>query len=128
MINNIPRPSKTGKVVAKPHGGQSNLIPGSKTVLLRASGARNDIQVTGLPSDYKVSERILAPIPGVVTQVFVSAGDAVKAGDALLVVEAMKSKNTFRCGHNLQVAVVHVQPGEVVQAGQLLVEFGVSEK
>ena len=83
---------------------------------------------TGLTSDYKADERILSPIPGVVMQVFVKAGDKVAAGDALLVIEAMKMKNTLRSGHDLQVAAVHVKAGEVVKAGRLLVEFQKSNK
>jgi biotin carboxyl carrier protein len=78
---------------------------------------------TGLPSDYKSDERILAPIPGVVTQVFVTAGERLGPGEALLVIEAMKMKNTLRSGHDLSVAAVHVREGEAIQAGKLLVEF-----
>ncbi|KAF0106977.1 MAG: propionyl-CoA carboxylase alpha chain [Anaerolineaceae bacterium] len=79
---------------------------------------------TGLPSDYKTDERILAPIPGVVTKVFVKAGEQVKAGDPLLVIEAMKMRNTIRSAHALTVAAVNVKENDVVKAGQMLVEFG----
>jgi len=78
---------------------------------------------TGLPSDYKSDQRILAPIPGVVTQVFVRAGERVRPGDPLLVIEAMKMKNTLRSGHDLRVTAVHVETGETIRAGRLLVEF-----
>jgi biotin carboxyl carrier protein len=78
---------------------------------------------TGLPSDYKADERILAPIPGVVTQVFVKAGQQVKAGDPLLVIEAMKMRNTIRSAHARTVAAVNVKEKDVVKAGQMLVEF-----
>ena len=78
---------------------------------------------TGLPSDYKANERILAPIPGVVTKMYVKAGDQVKAGDPLLVIEAMKMRNTFRSAHDVTVAEVQVKEKDVVKAGQMLVEF-----
>ena len=78
---------------------------------------------TGLPSDYKADQRILSPIPGIVKKVFVQAGDHVAAGDPLLVIEAMKMKNTLRSGHDLVVAAVHIGTGEVVKAGQVLIEF-----
>jgi biotin carboxyl carrier protein len=78
---------------------------------------------TGLPSDYKTDERILAPIPGLVTQVFVKAGDKVKPGDPLLVIEAMKMRNLIRSAHELTVAAVNVKVGEVVKAGRLLIDF-----
>jgi biotin carboxyl carrier protein len=78
---------------------------------------------TGLPSDYKTDERILAPIPGVVTQVFVKAGGQVKPGDPLLVIEAMKMRNLIRSGHALTIAVVSVEKGDVVNTRQLLMRF-----
>ena len=78
---------------------------------------------TGLPSDYKSDERILAPIPGVITQVFVRAGQSVEPGDPLLVIEAMKMRNWIRSGHALHVSAVHAIAGQVVKAGDLLVEF-----
>lgn len=78
---------------------------------------------TGLPSDYKADERILAPIPGVVTKVYVKAGEQVKAGDPLLIIEAMKMRNTFRAPNDLKVSAVNVKAGEVVKSGELLVKF-----
>jgi biotin carboxyl carrier protein len=78
---------------------------------------------TGLPSDYQSDQRILAPIPGIVKQVFVRAGERVAAGDPLLVIEAMKMKNTLRSGHDLVIAAVHIRAGEVIKAGQVLIEF-----
>lgn len=78
---------------------------------------------TGLPSDYQADQRILAPIPGIVTQVFVRVGEQVAAGDALLVIEAMKMKNTLRSGHDLVIAAVHIHPGENIRTGQVLIEF-----
>lgn len=78
---------------------------------------------TGLPSDYQADQHILAPIPGIVKQVFVRAGERVAAGDPLLVIEAMKMKNTLRSGHDLVIASVYVKPGEVIKAGQVLIEF-----
>lgn len=78
---------------------------------------------TGLPSDFQADQRILAPIPGIVKQVFVRAGERVTAGDPLLVIEAMKMKNTLRSGHDLVIAAVHIQAGEVIKAGQVLIEF-----
>jgi biotin carboxyl carrier protein len=78
---------------------------------------------TGLPSDYKANECILAPIPGVVSKVYVTAGEHVKAGDPLLVIEAMKMRNTFRSAQDGTVAEVKVKEKDVVKAGQMLVEF-----
>jgi len=66
---------------------------------------------------------MLAPIPGIVKQVYVRDGERVTAGDPLLVIEAMKMKNTLRSGHDLVISSVHIQAGEVIKAGQVLIEF-----
>ena len=79
---------------------------------------------TGLPSDYKADERILAPIPGLVTQVFIKVGDKLKPGDPLLIIEAMKMHNMIRSGYAVTIASVHTTSGQIVKAGDLLVKFG----
>ena len=78
---------------------------------------------TGLPSDYHSEQRILAPIPGLVTKVYVKKGEVVRPGDPLLVIEAMKMRNLIRSGHDLVVASVHVTRDQAVKAGDLLLEF-----
>ena len=80
---------------------------------------------TGLPSDYKADQRILAPIPGLVTQVFVKAGDRLKPGDPLLIIEAMKMHNMIRSAYAVIVTSVHATSGQLVKAGDLLLEFGI---
>ena len=113
------------RVVANRRRRQSNPIAKGEIASPHAlrAGARNDTIPTGLPSDYKSDERILAPIPGVVMQIFVEVGQRVAPGEPLLVIEAMKMKNTLRSGHALTVAGVHVRAGETIPAGKLLVEF-----
>ena len=64
---------------------------------------------------------LVAPLPGKITHVAVEVGDTVKAGDTLLVIEAMKMENEFRAGTAGTIAEVRVQPGQVVNAGDVLV-------
>ena len=64
---------------------------------------------------------LVAPMPGKVVRVAVQAGQAVKAGDALLVVEAMKMENEFRAMAAGTVKEVRVEPGQAVNAGDILV-------
>ena len=71
-----------------------------------------------------VSEtRLTAPMHGRVTAVFCQQGDSVKAGDALLVMEAMKMEHTLRSGVDARVVTLDCQPGDSVEASQLLVEL-----
>ena len=58
---------------------------------------------------------------GVVTEVLVEAGAAVRQGDPLLVIVAMKMNNEIRSPLDGVVRSVHVQVGELTEHGALLV-------
>jgi len=66
-------------------------------------------------------QRVVAPMPGKVVKVLVRAGDAVRARQPLVVVEAMKMENELRAGRDGTVADIHAQEGASVDAGALLV-------
>jgi acetyl-CoA/propionyl-CoA carboxylase biotin carboxyl carrier protein len=63
---------------------------------------------------------LVAPMQGTILKVLVSAGDAVEAGDAVLVLEAMKMETTIAAGRAGTVAEISVNPGESVGAGQVV--------
>jgi acetyl-CoA carboxylase biotin carboxylase subunit len=65
---------------------------------------------------------LTAPMPGQVVSVLVSAGQAVRAGDALLVLEAMKMEHTLRAPYDGTVAVVLFAQGDRVAAGAPVLE------
>jgi geranyl-CoA carboxylase alpha subunit len=67
--------------------------------------------------------RLVAPMNGRVVAVNVTAGDAVEAGRALVVLEAMKMEHVLRAPHAARVKVVHVAAGAQVAPGQLLAEL-----
>ncbi len=64
-----------------------------------------------------------APMPGVVASVAVTAGAAVKEGDMLLSIEAMKMETGLHAERDAVVKAVHVTPGSQIDAKDLLVEF-----
>ncbi len=66
-----------------------------------------------------------APMPGVISRVAVSAGQAVKAGDLLLTIEAMKMETGISAERDAVVKQVHTPNGSQVDARDLLVEFEV---
>jgi pyruvate carboxylase subunit B len=68
-------------------------------------------------------EPIRAPMPGMVTRVLVVAGDAVRAGDSIVVMEAMKMENELRAKSDAKVRAVVVTPGTAVEKGMVLVEL-----
>jgi len=66
---------------------------------------------------------LTAPMPATVVKVHVHAGDAVKKGDIVVVLEAMKMELPVRALGDATVAAVRCREGELVQADATLVEF-----
>ena len=64
---------------------------------------------------------VLAPMPGLIVRVNVSPGDAVEAGQGVIVMEAMKMENELRATSSGRVKSVEVSPGTAVEKGTLLV-------
>jgi biotin carboxyl carrier protein len=66
---------------------------------------------------------IKAPMPGLVIDMKVKAGDTVKAGEPLLILEAMKMENILKAAADATVKSVKVKRGDSVEKGQVLIEF-----
>ena len=66
---------------------------------------------------------VKAPMPGLIIDLRVKAGDQVKAGDSLLVLEAMKMENVIKAAGDATVKQVKVKKGDSVEKNQLLIEF-----
>ncbi len=64
---------------------------------------------------------IKSPMPGVVIDVQVSAGDSVEAGQTLVVVESMKMHNEFQAPRDGTVSAVRVETGSKVAQNTILV-------
>jgi geranyl-CoA carboxylase alpha subunit len=67
--------------------------------------------------------RVVAPIAGVVGRVTVAPGQLVRKGDVLLVIEAMKMEIRVNAGIAARVVALRCQPGEQVDANELLLEL-----
>ena len=66
---------------------------------------------------------LTAPMPATVVQVKVKAGDMVKRGDILVVLEAMKMELPVRAPGDGRVTAVHCEPGQLVQPDTSLIEI-----
>lgn len=69
-------------------------------------------------------ETVASPMPGTILSVAVKAGDAVKKGDLLVVLEAMKMENEILAPCDGTVASVAVSQGAMVESGATLVVIG----
>jgi biotin carboxyl carrier protein len=66
-------------------------------------------------------QEIKAPMPGKIVRVLAKAGDAVEAGQGLLVVEAMKMQNEIKAPKTGKIERVLVAEGQAVNAGETVV-------
>jgi acetyl-CoA carboxylase biotin carboxyl carrier protein len=95
-----------------------------------ARGAADSTRAVDAPVAAATSTELLAPLYGVVhlrptpdEPPFVVAGQTVKAGQTLCVIEAMKVFNEVRAEYDATVAAVLVTSGQEVEAGQALMRF-----
>ena len=73
------------------------------------------------PAGAQGGVKVNAPMPGKILGVKVAAGQAVKKGDVLLVLEAMKMENEIVAPQDGTVASINTSVGEQVEAGAVLV-------
>jgi biotin carboxyl carrier protein len=72
------------------------------------------------PADPKL---ILSFIPGTVLEIMTSEGAAVKKGDNLMILDAMKMQNKLKCPMDGKVKTISVKKGDKVSKGTLLIEL-----
>jgi propionyl-CoA carboxylase alpha chain len=73
------------------------------------------------PAD--TSRLVLSPMPGLLTQIVVDEGQEVKAGEPLVVVEAMKMENVLRAERDGRVAKLCARPGDSLAVDQVILEL-----
>lgn len=81
--------------------------------------------VASVPSSLENAPNVLvSPLPGTVIEIFVKPGEQVESGQVVLIVEAMKMKNSIRSVRGGVVKSVLVNAGQTVAHKQPLLEFG----
>lgn len=75
------------------------------------------------PAGTQGAVKVNAPMPGKILKVNVNAGAAVKKGDVLLVLEAMKMENEICAPQDGTVATVECAAGDSVESGKVLVSM-----
>jgi biotin carboxyl carrier protein len=105
-----------------------------KTVILRIAGKKFSVRLKepvdqlldqlGISSKVaKKINKLSAPMPGLVLKVLAEPGKTYQAGEALLVLEAMKMENVFKAADNVTVKEILVDEGQSVEKGQVLIVF-----
>ena len=97
---------------------------GSRIDALVMSGRAAELQALMLlKTSPDRSNVLLSPMPGLLTEISVTAGQEIRAGDRLAVIEAMKMENVLNAEKDGVIAEVLVSPGESLAAGQAIVRF-----
>ena len=86
-----------------------------------APGTSTAKEASQAPKISSGGERITAPLPGTVLKLHAATGNRVKAGDVLLILEAMKMENEIQSPFDGVVSEVSVKEGTSVDTGELLV-------
>ena len=103
-----------------------------KNLRITVNGVTYDVQVeevngaaapapAAAPAAPADAKPLPSPMPGTILAVNVTAGQAVKKGDVLVILEAMKMENEIKAPEDGTVATVNVNKGESVDSGQTLV-------
>jgi propionyl-CoA carboxylase alpha chain len=69
------------------------------------------------------SKKLLCPMPGLVVSLTVQEGQAVKAGDTLAIVEAMKMQNVLRAERDVTVKKINAKAGDSLGVDAVIMEF-----
>jgi len=103
---------------------------GSRTVFFELNGQPREVSIidrsldidikAAMKANPKDPSHVAASMPGMVITVAAAEGEKVKAGQKLMVLEAMKMETTINAPASGTVQVIHTPPGTQVEAGDLL--------
>ena len=121
-------------VIAHVEGERFEILPGDvnqaetkKEAIAKTekkSFSANPVKTTSPAPNPAVSGNLItAPLPGTVVEVFVKPGEKVEAGQVVVIIEAMKMKNSIRSVFSGTISEVLVSAGQSVAHKQALVKF-----
>lgn len=105
-------------------GKQIKKVKVEKPVAAPVTAAAPGATPAPAPVEAGSGAKVLAPLPGTVTEVCVKVGDAVAMGDTVVVLEAMKMQNNIEAENAGTVTSVLVSKGDTVMEGAPLITIG----
>ena len=106
-VKATPKPAKVVAPAPKAAAPAASPAPASKPAAVAGEGAK-----------------VTAPLPGTITEVKVAVGQAVKAGETVIILEAMKMQNNIEAETSGTVTSVLVGQGDAVMEGATLITIG----
>ena len=105
-------------------GKQIKKVKVEKPVAAPVTGTAPTAAPAPAPVEAGSGAKVLAPLPGTVSEVCVKVGDAVAMGDIVVVLEAMKMQNNIEAENAGTVTSVLVSKGDTVMEGAPLITIG----
>lgn len=107
-----------------PNTGDLQLLVNGRKIETTLSNKLSELlKKMGMESGKKKLKELKAPMPGLVLEVKVSAGDEVKEGQDLMVLEAMKMENAIKSPQDGIIEAIDVKQQDKVDKNQVLVRF-----
>ena len=128
-----PAPQAAAPVASAPTGGTENysvsvdgkvyevqVAPGGELTSVQPSASETMPQSAAISA----SETLNAPLSGNIFKIQVREGDVVKAGDVVIIMEAMKMETEVRAATDGTIASIDIKEGDSVSAGEPLLSMG----
>jgi biotin carboxyl carrier protein len=109
-LEKVIQQTKTPKLI------RQNAIP--------STDSHPSVAKTSAPTAPKGAGHVKSPLPGVILDLYVKEGDAVKKGQKLLCLEAMKMENNIDSDKDGKILKINVNKGDSVMEGDILVTIG----
>ena len=114
-------------VIARVDGQTFEVSPENevKSVSQKEATLLKPVELSKPPSSSSIGgNEMTAPLPGTVIEIFIKAGDQIEAGQVILIIEAMKMKNSIRSTRAGKIVEVLIRAGQTVAHREPLVRFG----
>ena len=113
-------------IIARVDGQSFEVHPETETQF-EARNESKPVQMPATPPSFTgpvgTANELTAPLPGTIVEIFVRNGEEIEAGNIVLVIEAMKMKNSIRATRGGKVSEVLIRVGDTVAHKQALVRF-----
>lgn len=97
--------------------GRVSVVVNQRQIMVRVE--KNSIKARNRGASHQNNE-ILAPMPGVVVQVLAANGQAIQAGEVVLIIESMKMQMEIRAPLSGKVEKLSKKPGDKIDKGEVL--------
>lgn len=119
-------------IIARVDGEEFELWPEGSGPLEQTEASQSPVRQPPSPSPFTgiaaplgalQPREVRAPMPGTIVAIKVAPGETVQRGQELVVLEAMKMRNTIRAGRDGRITAVRVSPGQAVNHNDVLIEL-----